>query len=82
MVEQYAEWHASILAVEDVPRDQTKRYGIVSGTHIRDELLDVSSIIEKPAPEVAPTTLAVAGRYVLTPGIFRELARQQKGVGG
>ena len=82
MVEQYAEWHASILAVEDVPREQTKRYGIVSGTQIRNELLDVSGIVEKPAPEVAPTTLAVAGRYILTPGIFRELARQQKGIGG
>lgn len=82
MVEQYAEWHASILAVEDVPREQTKRYGIVSGTQISSELLDVSGIIEKPAPEAAPTTLAVAGRYILTPGIFRELARQQKGIGG
>lgn len=82
MVEQYAQWHASILAVEDVPREQTKRYGIVSGTQISSELLDVSGIVEKPAPEVAPTTLAVAGRYILTPGIFRELARQQRGVGG
>ena len=82
MVEQYAQWHASILAVEDVPREQTKRYGIVSGTQIKTELLDVSGIVEKPAPEVAPTTLAVAGRYILTPGIFRELARQQQGIGG
>lgn len=82
MVEQYAEWHASILAVEDVPREQTRRYGIVSGTQINEELLDLAGIVEKPAPEVAPTTLAVAGRYILTPGIFRELARQQKGVGG
>lgn len=82
MVEQYAQWHASILAVEDVPREQTKRYGIVSGTQISSELLDVSGIVEKPAPDVAPTTLAVAGRYILTPGIFRELARQQKGIGG
>ena len=82
MVEQYAEWHASILAVEDVLREQTKRYGIVSGSQINNELLDVSGIVEKPAPEVAPTTLAVAGRYILTPGIFRELARQQQGIGG
>lgn len=82
MVEQYAQWHASILAVEDVPREQTKRYGIVSGAQISSELLDISGIVEKPAPEVAPTTLAVAGRYILTPGIFRELARQQKGIGG
>jgi len=82
MVGQYAQWHASILAVEDVPREHTKRYGIVSGSQINSELLDVSDIVEKPAPEVAPTTLAVAGRYILTPGIFRELARQQQGIGG
>lgn len=82
MVEQYAEWHVSILAVEDVPHEQTKRYGIVSGSKLREDLLDVSGIVEKPAPEVAPTTLAVAGRYILTPGIFRMLARQQQGIGG
>lgn len=82
MVRQYEEWRASILAVQDVPRQETRRYGIVSGSAINNRLMDVSGIVEKPSPEEAPSTLAVAGRYILTPGIFDELANQQQGVGG
>lgn len=82
MVEQYDEWRASILAVQDVPREETRRYGIVSGSVVNDRLVDISGIVEKPSPEEAPSTLAVAGRYILTPGIFDELANQQQGVGG
>ena len=82
MVEQFEEWRASILAVQDVPWEHTRRYGIVSGRQISDRLVEVSDIVEKPAPENAPTTLAVAGRYILTPGIFTEIEAQQQGVGG
>ena len=82
MVQQFREWRASILAVQDVPHEETRKYGIVSGTPIRERLVDVDGIIEKPAPEEAPSTLAVAGRYILTPGTFDELARQSHGVGG
>ena len=82
MVDQFNEWRASILAVQDVPRDETRRYGIVSGVPVNDQVVDMSGIVEKPSPEEAPTTLAVAGRYILTPGVFAELAAQQQGVGG
>jgi UTP--glucose-1-phosphate uridylyltransferase len=82
MVEQYAEWRASILAVQEVPAEQTRRYGIVAGTRVNDRLLDVARIVEKPAPEEAPSRLGVAGRYILTPGVFHEIASQQRGVGG
>jgi UTP--glucose-1-phosphate uridylyltransferase len=82
MVSQFAEWRASLLAVQDVPREHTKRYGIVSGSVVNDDLTDVTGIVEKPAPEAAPTTLAVAGRYILTPGIFKELESIPRGVGG
>ena len=82
MVDQFAEKQASILAVQDVPREHTARYGIVSGQNVGPDLVDVSGIIEKPAPDIAPTTLAVAGRYVLTPGIFKELENVPSGVGG
>ena len=82
MVAQFAEHQASLLAVQDVPREQTRSYGIVSGQATTDRLLDISGIVEKPAPEVAPSTLAVAGRYILTPGIFAELERIPRGVGG
>lgn len=82
MVQQYQEWRASILAVQDVPREETRKYGIVSGTQINERLLDVSGIVEKPRAEDAPSTLAVAGRYILTPGIFDEIVNQPPGAGG
>ena len=82
MVDQFNDWRASILAVQEVPAEHTKRYGIVAGTLVNDHLMDVSNIVEKPAPEVAPSRWGVAGRYILTPGVFHEIAAQPRGVGG
>ena len=82
MVEQFREWRASIIAVQEVPAEHTRRYGIVAGTQVNDHVIDVSRIVEKPAPESAPSRLGVAGRYILTPGVFHEIASQPRGVGG
>lgn len=82
MVEQFNEWRASIIAVQEVPPEHTKRYGIVAGTQVNDQLMDISRIVEKPAPEQAPSSWGVAGRYILTPGVFHEIAAQPRGVGG
>ena len=82
MVEQFAEWRASIIAVQEVPAAHTRRYGIVAGTEVNERLMDITGIVEKPAPEDAPSRLGVAGRYILTPGIFDEIANQPRGVGG
>jgi UTP--glucose-1-phosphate uridylyltransferase len=82
MVEQFAEWRASILAVQEVPPEHTRRYGIVDGTMVNERLMDITRIVEKPAPEVAPSRWGVAGRYILTPGVFHEIATQPRGVGG
>ena len=82
MVEQYNEWRVSILAVQEVPAEHTRRYGIVAGTPINDNLMDVSRIVEKPASADAPSRLGVAGRYILTPGVLHEIANQVGGVGG
>jgi len=82
MVEQFAARRASIIAVQEVPLEHTRRYGIVAGKAAGDRLVDVDKIVEKPAPEVAPSRLGVAGRYVLTPRVFAEIARQERGVGG
>ena len=82
MVEQFNEWRVSILAVQEVPPEHTRRYGFVDGTRVTDTLMDVSRIVEKPAPEDAPSLLGVAGRYILTPGVFHEIANQTRGVGG
>jgi UTP--glucose-1-phosphate uridylyltransferase len=82
MVQQFQEWHASILAVQEVAPEHTKRYGIVAGTAVNDRLMDLTHIVEKPSPEKAPSRLGVAGRYILTPGVFREIAQIPRGVGG
>ena len=82
MVEQFAEWRASIIAVQEVPAEHTRRYGIVAGTNVNERLVDVTRIVEKPSPEDAPSRLGVAGRYILTPGVFHEIATQPRGVGG
>ena len=82
MVDQYNEWKATIIAVQEVPPEHTRRYGIVKGNMVTENTMDIDEIVEKPAPEVAPSHLGVAGRYILTPGIFEELRRIPRGVGG
>jgi UTP--glucose-1-phosphate uridylyltransferase len=82
MANQFAELQASIVAVQEVPAEHTKRYGIVAGTQVTDRLMDVTQIVEKPDPDKAPSRQGVAGRYILTPSIFREIANLPRGVGG
>ena len=82
MTELFEREQASILGGMDVPKAQTKLYGIVKTQGGNGVLEQVDAIIEKPKPEVAPSTLAVVGRYILSPGVFRHLARMQPGAGG
>ena len=82
MVECAQRHNGSVLCVEDVPRDRTREYGIVSTQPVGERTERVTAIIEKPAPEVAPSTLAVVGRYVLTPRIFEMIAQGRPGAGG
>ena len=82
MIEIHEQTGCSVLGVEEVPWDQTYRYGIVS-TSAHGELTEVvDAIVEKPDPSVAPSNLAVVGRYVLSPRIFDLLARTRPGAGG
>ncbi len=82
MVEQFEKHRASILAVMEVERSETGSYGIVSGAPWGERTERVTGIVEKPKPEVAPSTLAVVGRYVLTPLVFSHLANLKPGAGG
>ena len=82
MVQSYKENAASVLAVQQVEQTETDKYGIVS---LKDETETegfITGMVEKPKPEDAPSTLAVVGRYVLTPRIFHFLEQTQKGAGG
>src|SRR2546422_10121776 len=65
MVEQFGEWRTSILAVQEVPAEQTRRYGIVAGTQVNDRMMDITRIVEKPAPEDPTSRLGCAGRYII-----------------
>jgi len=82
MADVYAYERSSILAVQDVSREHTRQYGIVSASPYRQDLELVSGIVEKPQPLDAPSTLAVVGRYVLSGSIFDYLANLGKGAGG
>lgn len=82
MTDLYTYERSSILAVQDVPREQTRQYGIVSSSAYRTDLELVSGIVEKPQPADAPSTLAVVGRYVLSASIFGYLETLGKGAGG
>lgn len=70
MVELYKKHQCSIVAVEEVPKDETQKYGVIDGDEIEEGLIKITDMVEKPAPEDAPTNLAIIGRYILTPDIF------------
>jgi UTP--glucose-1-phosphate uridylyltransferase len=82
MVDVFRQHQCSILGVQDVPREQTRQYGIVGSTPLAEDIEQVNAIVEKPKPEDAPSTLAVVGRYILTPRIFHHLEKVQAGAGG
>jgi len=71
----------NLIAVMDVPRDHTKRYGILDAVAETGQLVRAKGIVEKPAPEKAPSTLAVIGRYILEPEVFEHLGRIGRGAG-
>ncbi|QLC74733.1 UTP--glucose-1-phosphate uridylyltransferase GalU [Pseudomonas sp. LPB0260] len=82
MVKLYKQFRCSIVAIQEVPRDQTSKYGVIAGEMIRDDIYRVSHMVEKPKPEDAPSNLAIIGRYILTPDIFDLIADTEPGKGG
>jgi UTP--glucose-1-phosphate uridylyltransferase len=82
MADVFAREGRSVLGVQEVPPEQTASYGIVKTTRVDDRLESVEAIVEKPRPEVAPSNLAVIGRYVLTPRVLTHLQRAKPGAGG
>ena len=82
MIELYRQFRCSIVAIQEVPREETHKYGVIAGEMIRDDLCRVSHMVEKPKPEEAPSNLAIIGRYILTPDIFQLIADTEPGKGG
>ena len=84
MVEIYKKYQCSVVAIEEVPMDQTDKYGVIAGDLIddTDNIYRVTNMIEKPNPKDAPTNMAIIGRYILTPDIFDILKNTKPGKGG
>ncbi|WP_100639743.1 UTP--glucose-1-phosphate uridylyltransferase GalU [Marinobacter salexigens] len=82
MVKLYNQFRCSIVAIEEVPADETHKYGVIAGESMKDGLYRVTDMVEKPAPEDAPSNLAIIGRYILTPDIFDILERTPAGKNG
>jgi UTP--glucose-1-phosphate uridylyltransferase len=82
MVDLYDHYSCSVIGVQNVPREDTRSYGIVKGNQVGERLHKLDAIVEKPAPGEAPSTMAVVGRYILTPRIFSLLEKVERGAGG
>jgi UTP--glucose-1-phosphate uridylyltransferase len=86
MTDAFSRLGTSLLAVQEVPLDQVRRYGIVAGDKVEalegGRLTRVHHMVEKPTPEAAPSRMGVAGRYILTPAVFGHIRNQPRGAGG
>jgi UTP--glucose-1-phosphate uridylyltransferase len=82
MVDVYNRVGGNLVAVMDVPREHTSRYGVLKTGHIEGRLTEITGLIEKPKPADAPSTLSIIGRYILQPRVFDLLAEQEPGAGG
>ena len=82
MIDVHAEYHTSILGVQHVPLDDVSKYGIIEGKQIDERMFKVKTLVEKPDKEHAPSNLAILGRYIITPSIFRYLENAKPGKNG
>ncbi|MFP6756848.1 MAG: sugar phosphate nucleotidyltransferase, partial [Alphaproteobacteria bacterium] len=82
LVDVHAKIGGSVVAVMDVPREHTNRYGILDVESESGNLAAIRGLVEKPDPAEAPSTLSIIGRYILQPDIFTHLGKQEKGAGG
>jgi len=82
MVALYQEHQCSIVAIEEIPKEETFRYGVIEGEEESENVFRLSNMVEKPAPEDAPSNLAIIGRYILTPDIFDIIENTPPGKNG
>jgi len=82
MTKLYEKYRCSIVAIEEVPMEETSKYGVIAGSELEDGVYVISDMVEKPEPEDAPSNLAIIGRYILTPDIFDILRETPFGKGG
>lgn len=79
LADTYEQYRCSVVAVEKVPKEKISRYGIIGGRKLKDTVFHINSFVEKPDPGEAPSNMAIAGRYILTPEIYEVLDKTPKG---
>ena len=82
LVKIYERYKCCVVAIQEVPKEETYKYGVIEGKEIEDGVFMISDMVEKPDPEDAPSNLAIIGRYVLTPDIFRTIEETEPGKNG
>ena len=84
MIKVYEKYQCSVVAIEEIPMDQTHKYGVIAGKLVdgTDDTYRITDMVEKPDPKDAPSNLAIIGRYILTPDIFNILKETKAGKGG
>ena len=82
LIDIYEKYGKSVIALEEVPDEKVERYGIIGGEEIEDSIYKIDKLVEKPPLRVAPSNLAIMGRYVLTPDIFDCIEKVEPGYGG
>jgi UTP--glucose-1-phosphate uridylyltransferase len=81
LIDSFEQYGQTVIAVETVPWEKVSRYGIAGGSYLSDRILQLNELVEKPDRKQAPSNLAIAGRYILTPEIFRALEKTPRGKG-
>ncbi len=82
MADLHKQFRCSIVAIEEVPSEETHKYGVIAGEQFQDNLFKVLDMVEKPAPEKAPSNMAIIGRYILTPDVFDYIRDTKPGANG
>jgi UTP--glucose-1-phosphate uridylyltransferase len=82
LIDNYYKFQASIIGVQEVPRAEINKYGIISGTKIENNIYAINDLVEKPAVDKAPSNIAILGRYIITPRIFEVLENTTPGING
>jgi UTP--glucose-1-phosphate uridylyltransferase len=82
LVKIYDKYKCCVVAIQEVPKEETYKYGVIDGKEIEDDIFMISDMVEKPDPEDAPSNLAIIGRYILTPDIFRTIEETKPGKNG
>lgn len=82
LIDNYNKFQTSIIGVQEVPRTEINKYGIISGTKIENNIYAINDLVEKPAVDKAPSNIAILGRYIITPKIFEVLENTTPGING